>query len=518
MTVRAPHARHRGGGSPLASRYRMTKYSFLLALAAICCVSIYRTEVRLLSTSTPLINNDGTGTVRFALEPSDPREPLRNQTIQRPTRRKIKVIHWHGKDDLKTFMRAYFDSENMVCREILKDADTDVSHTTQPAMDETHYEYVFNVTFGCRRLFETAGLGTGNFMAGLYAMRLAARALSVSPRRSVRIETSCEDATEEQANLILPWLMGVFDGKAAVVETNRYLRLYPDADVLQKEACKHIDEAPIGLLYREIQYELRRMAVRLVGVPPSDHAMHATVQQWLDHHPEALFPHNRYAIDLDPREAPLYSNVSLDDAILHFRCGDLMDSNHPRFGFLRFDAFAKRIPQTAKSIGIVTQPFLASSGTVRALDSSATKRQRCQVVVTELVSYLQSRFPKARVQLHNSPDETIALTYARMVMAQATIAGISTFGVFASIASFGTGYIRRPDDLSATNAWLVHPKALDDIIRDETLSDNGGENVGTPQLALMDEPNILMVRKVRKIWLEENGRDKIVQWFRGEES
>jgi hypothetical protein len=504
----------------------MTKFIFLLSLAALCCISIYQTEVRLLSSSSSLPSTDTTIMSlpnRLTQQKQPPWRPYDN-ALQ--TTRITKTIHWQGKNDLKRFMRSYFDSENLLCRHVWDDernrtaAQTDARSLRDLSSLPT--QYILNITIGCRKLFETAGLGTGNFMAGMYALRLAAHALaSKSKQRSFRIVASCKDASDEKANLILPWLMGVYDSAEENEEwqSSLLLKYYSDRASLQHEACNNIDKAPIGLLYPEMQYELRRMAVRSIGIPPKDHVMHDAVKQWVDSLPllSQHFQSNHYSLEVDPSEPPLYPNVSLDDAILHFRCGDLMDSNHPRFGFLRFQAFAKHIPTTSKSIGIVTQPFDASSDTVRALDASDTKTHRCRVVVTDFIDYLKSLFPHARIQLHNSPDETIALTYARMIMAQATIAGISTFGVFASIASFGTGYIRRPDDKSATNEWLIHPKALDEIMTSQSTQRDGVNHDHQPQLVLMDEPDILMVRRVRELWLEEDGQEKILKWFRGKD-
>ena len=93
-----------------------------------------------------------------------------------------------------------------------------------------------------------------------------------------------------------------------------------------------------------------------------------------------------------------------------------------------------------------------------------------------------------------------------MILANQTIAGISTFGVFPSIASFGKGYIRKPDAAesqddakSPTNGWLLHPPL-------NTLMEN---------LELMVEPNILKVREVQKLWKLDNGEEEILNWFRG---
>jgi hypothetical protein len=267
-----------------------------------------------------------------------------------------------------------------------------------------------------------------------------------------------------------------------------------------KDICENIDRCPIGYMFPQVQDELRRMAVALVGVPETNHPISSTVSTWLF---EQQAEGSGYTMHLplpDLRlQPPLYPGIALDDTIVHFRCGDLMASNHPRFGFLKFGAFAKYISSEARSIGIVTQPF-DSHAQSRAWDSNAVKRNRCRIVVLDFVKYLQDRFPHSRVHIHNSPNETIALTYARMVMANQTIAGISTFGVSPAMASFGTGYIRIPDENSATNGWLVNPR-LDQLMKNN-------------KLVLMKEPNILMVRQVKRLWEEPDGQNKILAWFR----
>ena len=60
-----------------------------------------------------------------------------------------------------------------------------------------------------------------------------------------------------------------------------------------------------------------------------------------------------------------------------------------------------------------------------------------------MVGYLQSAFPDAAVNIRNGSDETLALVYARLVMANQTFTGPATFGVFPAIVSFGTGYVQE---------------------------------------------------------------------------
>lgn len=496
------------------------QFGFLLALLALCCLSVYQTERKLLS-STQSTGSEIT-TINISNKPKATKTITPKGLSSSASYKNYKIIQWHGKEDLKAFMRAYFDEENLICSSIKQHEE---EQQEKPIMN-----FHFQVTFGCRALFEKAGLGTGNFVAGLYAMRLAARVMSrpITEKRkggrNVRLSITCSDAHEEQANLILPWLMGDFDSDPHWAQTQAEQYYNGNLTAIQEAACRNIDYAPIGLLHPEMQYELRRMAMALVQ--PSDHYWKTlALQQHLLQPPSPQY--TLYMLPTPSLSAPpLYKEVALNDAILHFRCGDLMDSNHPRFAFIKFSAFAQRIPQDATSIGIVTQPFddhddaAVTTETVRALDATATKRHRCKVVVTELVNYLQEQFPKARIQLHNAPQETIALTYARMIMANATIAGISTFGVFASIASFGMGYIRRPDEKSPTNQWLLYPQPLPQIIKRQqqahTNKSVSSSFLSSSSLVLMEEPDILMVRRVKQMWLEDNGRDEIVKWFRNE--
>jgi hypothetical protein len=402
----------------------------------------------------------------------------------------VKVIEWNDRSHLKTFMTTYFHTNNLVC-----DLVPDSSAAGGGA-------YLLNVSFGCNDLFYNSGLGSGNYVAGFYAMRLAAKALSVQGRR-IDVQILCPDADREQGDLILPWLMGYFPSFDAT--ENSQVRL-PEARL--NDACNNIDSCPIGYMYPDVQTELRRMAVRMVGIPPPTHSTHGKVLEWLSDVAKQN-DSSSYRLQLPipsveqlENQPPLYPDVQLDDAIIHFRCGDLMNSNHPRYGFLSFPSMASPIRPQVRSIGIVTQPFDDKGGESvqsRAGDDTSENRRRCRIVVADFVRYLTERFPSARVSVHNSPHDTIALTYARMILANQSIAGISTFGVFPAIASFGTGYIRRPDAKSRTNGWLLHPP-LNKLVKN---------------LELMVEPNFLRVRDVRKVWKLDNGEQEILNWFRG---
>ena len=178
---------------------------------------------------------------------------------------------------------------------------------------------------------------------------------------------------------------------------------------------------------------------------------------------------------------------------------DLMNLAHPGFGFMKFSGYTKYISPDARSIGILTQPF-GTNEQSRWPDRNDDMRERCLIVVTSLVDYIRERFPKSRVTIHNGPSETIALAYARMTMSNQTIVGISTFGVFPAIGTFGTGYIRKPDFPEAPNQFLVQPRL-------DQMADN---------VVLFDEPTRIMCAEIQKLWLS-GGADGVVDWFWNDE-
>jgi hypothetical protein len=82
--------------------------------------------------------------------------------------------------------------------------------------------------------------------------------------------------------------------------------------------------------------------------------------------------------------------------------------------------------------------------------------------VGALVDYIDRRHPHARISVHNGPNETIALAYARMIMANQTVVGISTFGVFPALSTFGTGYLHQPHG-PFVNGWMSTPVRIDTL-------------------------------------------------------
>ena len=335
------------------------------------------------------------------------REEEEEETKEEPER-KVKLIEWVGLKSMEKFIHSYW-AGNLFCEIIdaLREADP-------------HVFIRFNITFGCQELFAKSSCGTGNFLGLYYGMRLAAHVYE-----NVEVHFTCHDAEAMRNHLILPWMTGVFPARLPHQPS-----AFPDLTPRDKWCACHLQ--PVGHMIPSIQKDLRRMAVALVGRSAVDGAIQTPPLDTTNH--PSFLP--QLAIDSNGTTAAPFADIELDDAVLHFRCGDLMDSSHSSFAFMNFRGYTRHINPNVKSIGILTQPFTTDSVQARSIDSESHIRDRCRTVVQALVEYIQERFPHARMRIHNT--ESIALTYARMILAQQAISGISTFGVMPAAATFVT--------------------------------------------------------------------------------
>ena len=67
------------------------------------------------------------------------------------------------------------------------------------------------------------------------------------------------------------------------------------------------------------------------------------------------------------------------------------------------------------SIGIVTAPFKGSN--IRSFELDQKNTSLGKMIANDLVHALQRAFPNAQIRLHNSPDDTIIGSLARLVHA-----------------------------------------------------------------------------------------------------
>ncbi|KAG7353328.1 hypothetical protein IV203_009377 [Nitzschia inconspicua] len=252
------------------------------------------------------------------------------------------------------------------------------------------------------------GFGQGNWVTAVYASRMAAALAGVD------FKFQCTDGQQSRMELLLPW----FDQYQTANPKNRSVWPYTGSRPNEKEACPpKYPFLRIDKMADQIQQDIRRMAVRLIGTRDDSRR-----------HPDV-------AVDDDP----LIPGIELDDAVIHFRCGDVMGgANRYDFGMIRFNEYKKWIPSTTKSIGILTQPFEKERN--RRNDSG--KADACRQVVYALVDYLQTFAPGAKISIYNNVNETLPLAYARLAMANYSITSLSSFGIFPVIGSFGQGYFQ----------------------------------------------------------------------------
>jgi hypothetical protein len=188
--------------------------------------------------------------------------------------------------------------------------------------------------------------------------------------------------------------------------------------------------------------------------------------------------------------SPLLLHLIPDKTVIHYRCGDLMHTGNKNYKFSRFSAFHQHISKHARSIGILTQPFTASKQT-RPKDFTNRKKRGdldCKFIVTAFADDLQERFPAAKITIHNDPNDSLSIVWARMIMANQTIVGIGTFGEYPAMATFGSAFqankpssVEIADNLNATYAPLSQ---------------------GIQGLELQE------------MWKGEDGKKQVLDWFR----
>ena len=408
----------------------------------------------------------------------------------------------------------------------------------------------------CYDLYKLSEHGTGNYIQVIYFMRMVVKFM---PDVHIKLNVTCieNDSPEFYTHYVLPWFTGVWytpsDSQRAqqIADIQRYNSSITNIE--DERYCGHYKLNPTAVLYKEMQYDVRRMAIALVGTQPfvnDDGANHESreevtdeIKKFLDEYIyEPTIPVNRYTralplknITLSPGSTlvrydskttnivPLIQlqrpndNVIFDDAVIHFRCGDLLLTDLEAYGFLTFNGYSRHISSSVRSIGILTQPF----GTVKKSkvteevqqQSSITDQRRkmdtdheivarrCLTLVYAFKQYLEEKFPNASVYIRNDRKETVALAYARMVMAKQVVGSMSTFSIYPVIGTFGTGYYMRPKSVDPS-CWVENDMYPVSIIQDL-------------RTVIFDEDHTLLGRDPRELW-NNHGDDVILQWFRNE--
>jgi hypothetical protein len=284
--------------------------------------------------------------------------------------------------------------------------------------------------FDCVAITTDSDIGTGNWITAIYAMRIPA-ALGM-----VDLEIQCKDGLKQDYNHLLSWFTGYFHAPTTFQSWPYDPPVPQDATTCQNRYSHLL----LDSMVHEIQSDLRKLAVTVLG----------NRKEFGWSHP--LVPRN---------QPPLVSNVTLDDVVIHFRCGDVFGGvKRTDYGIIHFSEYKKWISNSSTtSLGIVTQPFSHGKFT-RAADIA--KGDECRQVVTALVDYLQGFLPNTTIRIHNDPNEPLAVTYARMVMSKQVFVSYSSFGIFPVIGTFGDGYFQSGK--GNVNPWANHvPQALSNV-------------------------------------------------------
>jgi hypothetical protein len=308
-----------------------------------------------------------------------------------------------------------------------------------------------NVTMDCvDYATNRGGFGQGNWVTAVYSARMAAALAGVD------FQFQCKTGRQHQMELLLPW----FD-RYQVAPTNRSVWPYSGPRPNQGEACPvKYPSLRIDHMASQMQDDLRKMAVTLVGSRGEARR-----------HPEV--PHDAM---------PLIPDVVLDDVALHFRCGDVLGgAKRNDFGMIRFNEYKKWIPHGTPSIGILTQSFEKDQNR----NEDKRKADACRTVVAALADYLHSFAPSAQIFIRNSINETLPLTYARLVMANYSITSLSSFGIFPVIGTFGQGYFQKGN--RGVNPFATHvPKYLENVHQMEAEVRGTGSMWGKPVEELIE--------------------------------
>ena len=282
---------------------------------------------------------------------------------------------------------------------------------------------LFNLVMNCSERIH-GGMGSGNWITAFYMARIATTLARVD------LKFQCREGMVNFEQELLPWFTGTYP---APKDSDEWpLDFEPPTENM---ACTNrYPFIPLHLASHIIQSDMRRIAVAVMGDRGYD-----TSGLDLGMIKSAFNNEPNTTISKMLPTGPLAPDVKLDEAAIHFRCGDVLGgANRYDFGVIKFDEYKRNISPKVRSIGILTQPF--NKTLLRRQDRGKT--ENCRKVVGVLVDYLQEAFPKATVAVHNGVEDTMPITYARLIMAKQTIISLSSFGIFPAMGTFGDGYFQ----------------------------------------------------------------------------
>ena len=427
------------------------------------------------------------------------------------------VIQWTGlgkRNSFSYFIRKYWE-RNVFCETIQEHRRKHnlATPTTSKTASSTTPLIHMQVSMNCPELVRNLGLGTGNILTAIYGLRWAAF------NQGVYLHIDCHNSKDiDYQHYIIPWVTGSFPPRSDsdTEDDDPHQQVTMTKSV--SSFCSTYNKQPIGYLVPDMIRELRRMALALAGtsniIPLSSTTLGQKVSSWakehfsLEDHHVAVFLNRSLPLQNNnsplettslPQPEKVFSNIQLDDAVIHFRCGDLMSQYaHKSYGFLTFPAYAQFISPQARRIGILTQPFRqhnkAPLGSTRVVDRIDESGPRCEIVVNAFVQYLRERFPNTtHITIHN--HEPLPLSYARIILANQSISAMSSFPVFAQVASFGQAFVRRPGNPSGPYQWVDHFPSMT-----RHCHTNQDSHESTNPLVLFESRQVIPSQWIARLW------------------
>ena len=337
----------------------------------------------------------------------------------------------------------WFNGQSKLCdllREATNVTKLDWNNIVLRNKEQNHPPPLFNLVLNCTQLMNS-GTGSGNWISAWYHVRIAATLAGVD------LSFQCREGMQNHKNELLPWFTGYYPAPKS--SDDWPLDFNPPEEYL---VCNvGYPRIPLNLASHIIQSDMRRIAVAVMGDRGYD-----TSDLDLDTI-KAAFDNDAKTTNSKLTTLPLAPDVMLDEVAIHFRCGDVLGGfERNDYGLIKFDEYKRQISPTVKSIGIVTQPF--NKTLLRAKDRS--NAENCRKVVGVLVEYLEKNFPKSTINVRNSIEDTLPITYGRLIMAKQTITGHSTFSIYPAMGTFGDGYFPVGSRLVNPFANARVPKAL----------------------------------------------------------
>ena len=135
---------------------------------------------------------------------------------------------------------------------------------------------------------------------------------------------------------------------------------------------------------------------------------------------------------------------------VQYRCGDNVEQDADRYGFIPFGAITDKIPTDAKYIYILSDP------PERSVAKAAEFNSKCADIIKAFHQHISSRFPCAIVVAKRGGDPF--LDFARFTLSNVTICSSSTFCLWPALANRNTVYL--PVSLTMGGATRSSPLPL----------------------------------------------------------